>query len=208
MSNTEYVQFATTMKKSLLLIAALFISTSTQAQVGITVEPFAGLSFPTDSDFGDAFETGLTLGARAGYAITDAVKATVGFSYGRYSSKDSFVDVESAAAKSAGLSGVQGFDPSATYTLFGIRGGVRYGAAVNETVGWFGGVEVGPTNQKIKSDFGSTDGEWDLTLGVYAGAQYYFTPTASVGFGPSFSVIFAEESYHFLDVVVLVAFDL
>lgn len=196
------------MKKSLLLVASLFIATSTNAQVGITVEPFAGLSFPTDSDFGDAFETGLTLGGRAGYAVTDAIKATVGFSYSRYSSKDSFVDEQVAAAKSAGLAGVQGFDPSANFILFGLRGGVQYGGAVNETVGYFAGVEVGPTNQKIKTDFGSSDGEWDLTLGVYAGGRYYFTPTASVGFGPSFSVIFAEESYHFLDVVVLVAFDL
>lgn len=193
--------------QSLTLFVVALLAAPAAAQSGFSVEATAGLSFPTEADFSDGYETGLQLGARAGYAVSDNIKATVGVQFNRYSSKDTFVD-ESAAAKAAGPSGVQGFDPNVTYNLFGIRGGIQYGARMNDNVGYFAGVEAGPTSQQAKSDFGDSDAEWDLTAGVYGGGRYYFTPTSSVSFGPAFNMIFAEETYHFLDIIVGVAFDL
>ena len=186
-----------------LLLGIIVVVTPASAQSGVTVEGSAGLSFPTDSDFKEGFETGLVLGARGAYGITDQLKATLSILYNRFSSKDVFV--ESNAAKAAGI---EGFNAQITNNLLGIRAGVQYGDAVTETIGYFVGVEGGPTSQKSKSDLFESEAVWDATVSVYAGGRYYFTPTASVGFGPAFSLILAESSYHFLDFVVNVAFEL
>jgi hypothetical protein len=185
----------------LLLLSGLLFVASASAQTGITVEATAGLAFPTETDFKDGFETGLALGVRGSYGITDALRATLGVQYNRFSSKDVFV--EGIAAKSAGSNG---FDAQFTYNLFGIRGGVQYVGDLNETVGFFVGAEAGPTSQKVKSDFGDSNAEWDATIGLYAGGRYHFTPGASVGIGPAFTIILAENNIHFVDFVVNVAF--
>lgn len=186
-----------------VLLCGMFVVSAATAQTGITVEPLAGLSFPTKDNFKDFYETGLHLGARAGYAITDNISVTVGLGYNRYSSKDRF-DIEGAAAKGNGVNGVEGFDPDITFTIFGIKGGAQYGGTISETLGYFAGAELGPVNQKSSI---SDESEWDFGFGLYGGARYFFTPEAAVGFGPVFNLVTTDgDSYHYLDLVVSVAF--
>ena len=183
-----------------ILLCSVFAVSTASAQTGISVEPAAGLSFFTKDNFKDFYETGLMLGGRASYAVTENISATVGMSYHRYSSKDRLsVDL----AKGNGL---EGLNPDVTFTIFGFKAGAQYGGAATETLGYFAGAELGPVNQKTDN---SSQSEWDLAFGLYAGGRYHFTPETAVGFGPVFNVVTSEgEAYHFLDFVVSVLFSL
>ncbi len=187
-----------------VLLGCFFAVTAATAQTGITVEPAAGLSFPTKDNFKDFYETGLHLGGRAGYAITENISVTAALGYNRYSSKDQFFP-EARLAKG---NGVEGFDPDRTFSIVGIKGGVQYGGAVNETIGYFAGAEVGPVNQKTSFSNGSFS-QWDFGFGFYGGARYFFTPTTAVGFGPAFNLVTSDgESYHYLDFLISVLFSI
>jgi opacity protein-like surface antigen len=179
---------------AVLLLVACFVTTSANAQSGITIEPFAGISIPTDSDFSDGFKTGMALGGRFGYAVTDNIDVTAAFSFNRFGA-----DTE-AFLKAGGIA------VEVDYDIIGVRVGGRYSSTPSGSLGFRAMAEAGMASQKLKSDFGSSDSETDPAVAVGVGGQYYFTPTASVAIGPTFNMIFAEESYHFLDIVASVVF--
>jgi opacity protein-like surface antigen len=176
-----------------LLLVACFVTTSASAQSGITIEPFAGISIPTESDFSDGFKTGMSLGGRFGYAVTDNIDVTATFSFNRFGA-----DIE-------GFGKTQG-EVDFDWDIIGVRVGGRYSSTPSGNLGFRAMAEAGMASQKVKSDFGSSDSETDPAVAVGVGGQYYFTPTASVAIGPTFNMIFAEESYHFLDIVASVIF--
>jgi len=185
-----------------LLVGSLAVLPAA-AQNGITIEPLAGLSIPTDSDFGDFFNTGMVLGARVGYQVADNVDVTVGATYNRFKSDD--FSVGSAAAKSSGIQGVSG---SVTWSILAPRAGVRYTIPTQGTVGFHLQADVGLARQKEKFGSFESESESDLLFGVGGAICYHFTPTAAVTVGPMFNYINAEETYHFLDVFVSVIFGL
>lgn len=185
-----------------LLVSCLAVLPAA-AQNGITIEPLAGLSIPTDSDFGDVFNTGMVLGARVGYQVVDNVDVTVGATYNRFKSDDFLV--ESAAAKS---SGIQGVAESVTWSILAPRVGVRYTIPTEGAVGFHVQADVGLARQKEKFGSFEQEAESDVLFGVGGAICYHFTPMAAVTVGPAFNYINADESYHVLDVFVSVIFGL
>lgn len=182
-----------------LLFAACFFTTSANAQSGFSVEPFAGISIPTDSDFSDAFKTGMALGGRFGYAVADNIDVVATFSFNRFGAAETEGGGELLLKEG-------GVVLDANYDIIGVRVGGRYSTTPSGSLGFQATAEVGMASQKVKAGGFSSDSETDPAVAVGVGGRYYFTPTASVALGPSFNMIFAEESYHFLDIVASVIF--
>lgn len=185
------------------LLASCLAVMPAAAQNGITIEPLAGLSIPTDSDFGDVFNTGMVLGARVGYQVVDNVDVTLAATYNRFKSDN--VSIESAAAKS---SGVQGLSENVTWSILAPRAGVRYTIPTEGAVGFHVQADIGLASQKVEFGSFGSESESDLLFGIGGAVCYHFTPTAAVTVGPAFNYINAEETYHFLDVFVSVIFGL
>jgi len=57
----------------LLLIGGLS-TTSAFSQSGITLQGAAGIGIPTDSDFSEAFKSGIALGGRFGYEVAGNIE--------------------------------------------------------------------------------------------------------------------------------------
>jgi opacity protein-like surface antigen len=182
---------------AMLLLSGL-LTTSAFSQSGITLQGTAGIGIPTDSDFSEGLNAGLALGGRFGYKVADNIELTAAITFNRFGV--AIPDEKEFLFEKASIIVMDDID----FELLGLRGGARYTTTPGGSVGFNGLVEVGMTRQQVSTSFGTFGSEWDPALGVGAGVQYFFSPRASVGIGPMFNMIFAEESYHDLDIIASV----
>ena len=186
----------------LLAVTALSVMT-VYGQKPITLEGSAGLSFPTEGDFRDGYDTGMTLGARAGYGVSSAFDATGTLRYNRYSFDDP----------------TNTFD--ATLSTINLMVGGRYKFPSDTKLGYEAGTEVGISRISIDinnvgdilggSEFQKTSGtqiaiEGDSSTkfawGLFGAVTYNIVANTVLFASPSFNLIFTEKSAHHLDLSV------
>ncbi|NND71700.1 MAG: hypothetical protein HKN43_08975 [Rhodothermales bacterium] len=177
--------------------AAMLVGTAF-AQNPIWVEGAAGLALPTDSDFRDAYNSGMTLGGRAGYGLSSTIDATGTLKYNRYKFDNAQSIVE------------------ATLTSINLMVGGRYKFPSESKLGYEAGSEIGLSRLAI--DINNPD----IILGKTADSQIRFEGDSSTKFAwsvlgtvtynvvastflfvsPSFNLIFADNNAHHLDFTV------
>lgn len=186
----------------LAIVAAMSLSTA-QAQNPIWVEGVAGLALPTQGDFRDAWNTGMTLGGRAGYGVNQKIDGTGSLKYNRYKFDS------------------EGSPFEASLTTINLMVGGRYKIPSESKLGYEVGTEVGFSRISIDIEnaggildgvsFTKTYGEQIQIEGdsatkfawsILPYLTYNIVANTYLFLQPSFNMIFAESNAHHVDVAV------
>jgi len=168
-----------------LAIATFAVSMNCYAQdKPIDIQIHAGLSVPVGED---NLNTGMTLGATAGYGLTENIAATGALIFNRY--------------------GLEDGSRTGHFPIIKVLGGVRYTTTSDSQLRYFGSVEVGFARSELNFDtelglgksavdLGGQDSATDLSFRLGGGVLYDFTPTAAVGVSAHLNNTSGQDAAH------------